>query len=368
MNPAALNDIMEAGVRDRVFPGAVLLCAQKETVFFHRAYGVADLHTGKPVPKDAIFDLASLTKPVATASLVSVLIQAGRLSLGTRLGEVIPEVRGTPKQAITVDMLLRHTSGLPAWRTYYTHLTRTGAMTRQTLRQMIVTEPLEREPGKAQVYSDIGFMFLAWIIETLLGKRIDRAAANMVFQPLGIRDLFFIELEPGAGPEKTPHLDNRIIPRLVSSQFCPWRNKTLTGEVDDDNAWAVGGIEGHAGLFGDAASVHIFCCEVLKALCGDPGKVFNPDVMAALVKKYPGQDMVAGFDSPSKERSSAGKWFSKKSVGHLGFTGTSFWIDPESGLIVILLTNRTHPSRANERIRWFRPLVHDAAFLGRAGK
>ncbi len=363
MNRAALNDIMEAGVRSRVYPGAVLLCAQKDKVFFHRAYGVADLRTGKPVSKDAIFDLASLTKPMATTALVAVLIQSGRLSFDTRLKEIIPEVRGTPKQAITVDMLLRHTSGLAAWRKYYKHLIRTGEMTRQTLRQMILREPLEREPGKAQVYSDIGFMFLAWIIETLLGKRIDRAAANMVFQPLGIRDLFFIELEPGSGTglDKTSYLDSRISPRLVSTQFCPWRDKTLTGEVDDDNAWAVGGIEGHAGLFGDAASVHIFCCEVLKALCGDPGKVFSPDVMAALVKKYPGQDMVAGFDSPSPERSSAGKWFSKKSVGHLGFTGTSFWIDPESGLIVILLTNRTHPSRANERIRLFRPLIHDAA-------
>jgi CubicO group peptidase (beta-lactamase class C family) len=133
--------------------------------------------------------------------------------------------------------------------------------------------------------------------------------------------------------------------------------------VDDDNAWAAGGIEGHAGLFGDAGSIHTLCCEILAALCHGSSLVIDPDVLAAFVRKSPGRNYVAGFDTPSKVNSSAGRFFAPGSVGHLGFTGTSFWINPGSGLIVILLTNRVHPSRANQKIKRFRPLLHDVVSM-----
>lgn len=358
-----LGKLMEDAVREDVFPGGVILTARARQILFHGAYGKADLRENRTVRKDSVFDLASLTKPLATASLICFLIQEGRLDLDTVLGEVIPQVQDTPKARISVDMLLRHTSGLPACRPYYRFRIRKGAMTRKDLRDMIVQEPLESRPGEHQVYSDIGFMFLAWVIETLLGMRLDLAAKKFIFEPLDIQDLFFIELKSrGNGFDQMPAANLGRELRMVTTQApCPWRGKSLTGEVDDDNTWAVGGIEGHAGLFGDALAVHSFCCEVLDSLHHRPCRVLHPDVFSKFVKKYKDQDMVAGFDSPSEVRSSAGRLFSRSSVGHLGFTGTSFWIDPQTDLIVILLTNRTHPSRVNEAIKKFRPRIHDAA-------
>ncbi|WP_244154213.1 serine hydrolase domain-containing protein [Desulfospira joergensenii] len=356
---------MENGVRESVFPGGVILVARGKKILFHEAYGMADPKENRRVRKDSIFDLASLTKPLATAALINILVKQGKLGLETRLGEVILEAGSGPKAGITIDMLLRHTSGLPPYREYYRSLIRTGAMSRRDLRNMILKEPLEGSPGKHQNYSDLGYMFLAWVIERLMELRLDRAAARFIYEPLGIRDLFFVELKAreGDGFDKLPVKESGNKLRMVSTQSCPWRGKILTGEVDDDNAWAVGGIEGHAGLFGDAPAIHAFCCEVLDGLHHRSCKVLSPGVLASFVKKYRGQDMVAGFDSPSPSRSSAGRFFSRASVGHLGFTGTSFWIDPESDFIVILLTNRTYPSRANEEIKKFRPKIHDAAAL-----
>ncbi|MBU3951334.1 MAG: serine hydrolase [Proteobacteria bacterium] len=341
--------MMTQGVTELVFPGAVLLCAREGDVLFHGAYGVADLTHQQRMQKDAIFDLASLTKPLATALALSCLIKKGRVSLGTLIGDLIPGVFQTPKANISIDMLLRHTSGLPAHREFFFSMVKENDRPRNLLRNLIVAEPLVAEPGYQQVYSDLGYMFLSWVIEILSGQRLDRFVIDHLYAPLDIRDLFFIDLD------KAPMGKDR----LVSTQACPWRRKTLTGEVEDENAWAAGGIEGHAGLFGDASSIHTLCCEILNALCCKPTRLLDPDIMACFVQKEQGRDMVAGFDTPSKINSSAGHFFSPSSVGHLGFTGTSFWLDPKSGLIVILLTNRVHPSRSNQKIKAFRPKLHD---------
>ncbi len=347
-----IDKMMAGGVGDSVFPGAVLLCARGNDVLFHDAYGVANLTDQRRMQRNAIFDLASLTKPLATALAVSQLIKAGRVSLDTRLGDLLPGVRQTPKAKISIDMLLRHTSGLPAHREFFTIMkekVRENFSPRQVLRNLIISEPLVAEPGDQQVYSDLGYMFLSWVIETLSGQRLDQFVQGKIYEPLGIRDLFFIDRN--GEPMKSD--------LLVSTGTCPWRRKTLTGEVDDDNAWAAGGIEGHAGLFGDALSIHILCREILNAVCRRPTLVLDPDVIGSLVRKEKGRDYVAGFDTPSKRNSSAGRFFSLASVGHLGFTGTSFWLNPDSQLIVILLTNRVHPSRENQKIKNFRPKLHD---------
>ena len=353
----AIDKMMTAGVEESVFPGAVLLCARGNDVLFHGAYGVANLMDQCPMQRNAVFDLASLTKPLATALAVSLLVKEGRVSLDTVLGDVLPMVQQTPKAKISIDMLLRHTSGLPAHREFFTSIIKEQASgnyrPRQLLRNLIVAEPLDAEPGDQQVYSDLGYMFLSWVIETISGQRLDRFVWEQIYEPLGIRDLFFMDL--AGEPIKNQ--------RLVSTQTCPWRRKTLTGEVDDDNAWAAGGIEGHAGLFGSAASIHVLCCEILNALCHRSTIVLNPGVIASFVRQEQGRDYVAGFDTPSKLNSSSGSFFSSLSVGHLGFTGTSFWLDPDSGLIVVLLTNRVHPSRANQKIKKFRPRLHDLVSL-----
>ncbi len=353
MKYPAIEKMMAGGVADKVFPGAVLLCARGKKVLFHGAYGVADLADQRPMQTNAIFDLASLTKPLATALAVSQLVKAGRVSLDTLLGEVIPAVLKTPKADISIDMLLRHTSGLPAHRKFFLSMVKEKQAQRQVLRNLIVHEPLEAQPGHQEVYSDLGYMFLSWVVETVSGQSLDRFVQGKIYAPLGIRDLFFIDLA-----RKPLEKD-----RFVSTQICPWRKKTLTGEVEDDNAWAAGGIEGHAGLFGNAASIHTLCSEILAAVCQGSPLVLDPEVLATFVRKDTGRDYVAGFDTPSKLNSSAGRFFATGSLGHLGFTGTSFWINPQSGLIVILLTNRVHPSRANQKIKIFRPLLHDVVSM-----
>lgn len=217
--------------------------------------------------------------------------------------------------------------------------------------QLVLSEPLTALPGARQVYSDLGYMLLSKVIRIVTQTRLDQFVRTHVYQPLGIDDLFFIHV---AAPSM--HMDQT---RLVSTQNCPWRGRVLTGEVDDENAWVSGGIQGHAGLFGSAAAVYRLCLEMLQAVKHQSPQVLDPGTVARFIQKYPGHTHVAGFDTPSQTGSSTGRYFSALTVGHLGFTGTSFWIDPDTGAIVILLTNRVHPSRSNWKIKKFRPAIHD---------
>jgi serine-type D-Ala-D-Ala carboxypeptidase len=344
---------IEMAISQGIFPGAVLLCAKNQKILIHESYGMADIFEKREMRKDSIFDLASLTKPLATTLALSRLIETGQVFLDQKIGSIIEAFKTSPKSEITIDMLLRHTSGLPAHREYFKKIIRTDENPRQYLRDLLVREDLENKIGETQVYSDLGFMVLSWVIEKITRQRLDRFVSDQIYFPLEIEDLFFLEIDSKS--EKFTH--HR--PKMVATQKCPWRKKVLVGEVDDDNAWAVGGIEGHAGLFGNAGSIHKLCCELLNALQNKPTRVLAPDIINSLVLKKNHHDMVAGFDTPSKDNSSSGKYFSKSSLGHLGFTGTSFWIDPEIGMIIVFLTNRVHPLRANEGIKKFRPQIHD---------
>lgn len=336
-----------------VFPGAVLLCAVNQKIVFHEAYGLADIFKQKKMRKDHVFDLASLTKPLATTLAVSTLIESGRLSLDQKIGLVLEEFSGSNKADITIEMLLRHRSGLPPHREYFKEMIKSDKNPRQCLRQLLVQEPLDHRIDARQVYSDLGFMVLSWVIETISGQRLDHFVSHRIYMPLGIDDLYFIPLDPR---HETGHARRW---KIAATQHCPWRKKLLVGEVDDDNAWAAGGIEGHAGLFGDAGAIYTLCSEILNALQNKPTKVLVPEIINRFIARKTDDEMVAGFDTPSKKNSSSGRYFSGSSIGHLGFTGTSFWIDPETSLIVIFLTNRVHPSRENLGIKKFRPQIHD---------
>nr|NJM02323.1 serine hydrolase [Desulfobacula sp.] len=352
MNPDRIRQEIEAAISTGVFPGAVLLCALGRRIIFHEAFGMADLFENRKMRKNSIFDLASLTKPLATTLAISKLMEKGRLSLDQKIGDLLPEFQDSDKAHITIDMLLRHRSGLPAHRHYYPVILQSGEQPRHCLRRLLVKEPLENKAGEKEVYSDLGFMVLAWVIEEVGGRRLDGFVSREIYAPLGLDRLFFMELIPDN--EK-----NKIYQgQFVSTQLCPWRKKVLTGEVDDDNAYAVGGIDGHAGLFGDAPAVYRLCAEILEVLQHRPSRVL-PGIIKEFVRRDKGFGRVAGFDTPSKEGSSSGRFFSKSSIGHLGFTGTSFWIDPGNGFIVVLLTNRVHPSRSGEGIKKFRPKIHD---------
>ncbi|MBI9089756.1 MAG: serine hydrolase [Desulfobacterium sp.] len=341
-------DAMEGAIREGVFPGAVLLVSKDSDVLFHQAFGLADLSTRESVTMETLFDLASLTKPLATTMAVLDLVQQGVLRVDQVLGAILPGVAGTDKAGITVDDLLRHRSGLPAYHPYYTSLVRFPLAERQDrLRRLIINEPLVHESGKVELYSDLGFILLAWVTEILSNSRLDRHVADKIYGPLGLDRLGFREV--GTPLEKG----------VAATENCPWRNRVLKGEVHDDNAWSVGGIEGHAGLFGTAFQVWVLLKEILDGVSGNETRVIDGALIRRFAARDPGFERGAGFDTPSGTHSSSGRFFSTASLGHLGFTGTSFWMDPRSSIIVVLLTNRVHPVRSNEKIRKFRPVIHD---------
>ena len=356
MDQDRISREIENAILSDIFPGAVLLCALNNKIIFNQAFGLADIYENRLMTKASIFDLASLTKPLATAFALAKLIDQGKLYLSQPIGELLYPFQKTDKAALTIDMLLRHTSGLPSYKEYFKDLVKVNSDRKELLRQMLVSEKLVAQPGSTQEYSDLGFMILSWVIETITGQPLDQYVSEQIYSPLSIEHLFYI-------PKQLKDIImNQYGPLIVATQQCPWREKLLYGEVDDDNAWAVGGVEGHAGLFGDASSVYTLCSEFLNALTNKPTRVLAPQIIKQLVTKKDDHDMVAGFDTPSKVNSSSGDQFSASSVGHLGFTGTSFWIDPEISLIVVFLTNRVHPTRANEKLKKFRPQLHNLIY------
>ena len=346
--------LMQQAVTDKVFPGAVLLVSKDHRCVFHDAFGSRNLFTGAPMTTGTIFDLASLTKPLATALAVMVLVQQDKAGLDQEIGDVLPVFKKDPKAPIRIKHLLYHNSGLADYNAYYKKIEHLPQKKRKAaLRKLLVQEPLVRPIGSRAVYSDIGFMILEWVIEKICGKRLDRFISDAIYDPLGLGDLFFVDSEAGARPGI-----------FAATEQCPWRQQLLSGQVHDENAYAVGGIQGHAGLFGSASDVHRLLRHLLAAFHGQTSPpvfpLFQPDMVQLFFRPLAGSDKALGFDTPSSNGSSSGQFFSRNSVGHLGFTGTSFWVDLDRSIIVVLLTNRVHPTRENEAIKVFRPQLHDA--------
>jgi len=342
--------LMEDAVSDGVFPGGVLLVSQNGNVLIHQAFGLGDLTTGTPVSTRTIFDLASLTKPLATTLAVSKLIERALLSLDHTLSDVMAPCKGTEKAGISVRDLLYHSSGLPDYRPYFRELAKeTPTGRRDLILTRILEEPLVYSIGEKVVYSDLGFILLRGIVETVSGRRLDDIVRDDIYLPLQLTDLFFTDVENPLQGE-----------RFAATEDCPWRSTRIRGVVHDENAYIVGGIDGHAGLFGTAADVHCLLVEILGAYSQDRShRFFNPDLLREFLDYKKGTERALGFDRPAVKGSASGGCFSRNSVGHLGFTGTSFWMDLDRSIIVILLTNRVHPRRDNEKIRDFRPILHD---------
>jgi CubicO group peptidase (beta-lactamase class C family) len=342
---------MRQAVAKKIFPGGVLLVSKKGETLFSNAYGVAHLSSRAPMTSETIFDLASLTKPLATTLALMRLVQHNQIKLDDALGRILPEFKRTEKAGVKIKNLLYHDSGLPDYRPYYKTLAGIDPDSRRgALRKLLVQEPLVHPIGKTVCYSDLGFMILAWVVERVSDKRLDHFVVDEFYRPLGLENLFFISNNT---------LKNRGL--FAATENCPWRHKILEGQVHDENAYVVGGIEGHAGLFGTADDVHRLLAELLAVYHGErKSEIFHRDLLHQFFKRLPGTDKALGFDTPSVTDSSCGRGFSPTSIGHLGFTGTSFWMDLERSVIVILLTNRVHPSRENEGIKEFRPEIHDA--------
>lgn len=348
-----VETLMQQGVKEKVFPGAVLLVSQQDKVVFHRAYGVTNLADRREMTKDTLFDLASLTKPLATTLAVMLLVKQNRLDLLQNLASLLPEFEPTGKRDITVEQLLAHNSGLPDYQPYYLALAQVPPEKRNAhLQELLIKEPLINPIGEKTVYSDIGYMILNWIIEKLTTTTLDRFVAEEVYRPLGIRHLFFPKIEP-----------NSVTGLFAATEDCPWRKRMLKGVVHDENVYVMGGVGGHSGLFGTAEEVDRLMRKLLQIYTGkQTGAIFEPELVRRFFQRPAGSDRTPGFDTPARQGSSSGKYFSRQTIGHLGFTGTSFWTDLDRGLNVVLLTNRVHPSRENSAIKDFRPRIHNAIF------
>lgn len=345
-----VDKIMRQAVAGNVFPGAVLLVSTANKIIFFEAYGYTNIFTKTEVTRDTFFDLASLTKPLATTLAVMMLIQQEKLNLDQDLASILMPFKKSEKGRITIRHLLAHHSGLPDYRPYYMALVKQPLHRRGDLLQnLLLEEPLVNSVGREALYSDLGFMLLRWVVETISKKPLDHFTTEEIYRPLGIENLFF----PGLKPEP-------LNLTFAATEFCSWRKILLNGVVHDENAYVVGRAEGHSGLFGTAHDVHTLLWALWSAGCGDiPTPIFQKELLQLFFQRHQNSDRGLGFDTPARIDSSCGRHFSENSVGHLGYTGTSFWMDLEKAVIVVLLTNRVHPSRHNITIRAFRPELHD---------
>ena len=350
-----VNTLMRSAVEQGTFPGAILLVGLDGIVRHHQAYGFADLFRRECVSCNTYFDLASLTKPLATALAVMQLFQQGDIDLDRPLVESVPRLLASDKKQITPRHLLSHCSGLPPMRPYYFRLCHIPHAARSDqLKSWVRGEPLQFAPGTEEDYSDLGFMLLQWLVEEKCGLPSDRFLEQKIYQALDFETPFFVDLNS----------DNPKAGDYAATELCPWRGRLLKGQVHDDNAYVMGGVGGHAGLFSGALAVFQLLQTLLDIEDGRNRQgLFEQACIQTFFQCQHHGRFALGFDTPSAKGSSAGRFFSPDSVGHLGFAGTSFWMDRPKKVIVILLTNRIHPSRFNPGIKAFRPLLHDAVML-----
>jgi len=306
-----------------------------------RAVGRFTYDAGSPeVTAETIFDLASVSKVVGTTAMAMLLYERGHLDLDVPVAGIIPQfAKGDlRRQDVTVRMLLAHSSGLPAYVRLYR-----DAHTREQLLEAALAVPLEADPDTRAAYSDIGFIILGAALERIADEPLDRFCAREVFGPLGMHHTAYC---PPA------QLRASIPPTQDDREF---RGRIIQGEVQDENASVLGGVAGHAGVFSNAADLAVFAHCMLQG--GRP--ILRPDTVELFTRRHGASSRALGWDTPSTP-SQSGKYFSPRSFGHLGYTGTSLWIDPERRLAIVLLTNRTCPDTKSQLIKQVRPQFHDA--------
>ena len=344
--------IVENSIADKAFPGATLAVGYRGKVSL-RAFGNLSYDANSPaVDLRTMYDIASLTKVVVTTTLVAKLVEGDfpvPLDLDARVDRYLPEWATGPdsnnwRGKVTVRHLLTHTSGLPPFKEYW----RTSTGKQDTLTR-IFAEPLDYEPGTKEVYSDLGIILMAEIIERLTGRPLDELAKTYIFSPLGMKDTTYKPAE-------------KLWPRIAPTEFDKnLRHRLVQGEVHDENAFTMGGVSGHAGVFSTAPDLAAFCQMLLNGGVYAHRRILKRATIAQFTapQQLSNGTRTLGWAVPT-EGSSSGHFFSAHSFGHTGFTGTSIWIDPDRQLFVVLLTNRVHPTRENQKIAQVRPAVHDA--------
>ncbi len=351
-----IHTLMEHAVANGIFPAAELLVARHSEVILHEHYGEASGVT--------VFDIASLTKPFATATRTMQLIAANRLTLDTTLAEIFPQAAHTPYARISCRQLLNHTAGCVPHRPFFERVERDVIGTEKGYHHIVTAtlhEPLENTTGTHQHYSDLGYILLGAALEQLDGRGLHTQFAEEIAEPLGLTDTFFRPL-PQAGRGAEGYEDRDYAP----TENCPWRGNVVRGFVHDQNCYAMGGVAGHAGLFSTGVDLHTFIHQIVACARGHsewiPQNIVQNFLDRRAIELIANASHLCGWDTPGLRHSQAGSHFSRQSIGHLGYTGCSMWIDLERDWWVILLTNRIHPSKDNDRIREFRPQLHDAIY------
>lgn len=310
--------------------------------------GTTDEYNGVKIDNSSLFDLASLTKPLVTLLSILTLIERKELAWSDTLKDLLPRHKSHNYNDVTVFHLLCHSSGLPAHRAYWHALeTMDAEKRRRWLINEIVDEKMQYEAGEEHLYSDLGYLLLGFIVEEKTGKELAFYWNEVIAKPMGLDNTLFF---PGMGqPEKSCFVAT-----------CPQNKDRPPGIVDDDNCRALGGASGHAGLFGTASGVLKLCQELVDIVHGKKSRLhISSQTLRRACSRVGASEWTAGFNMPSRTGSSSGKYFSDKSIGHLGFTGTSFWIDPVKKLAVVLLTNRIIKGNNMEGIKEFRPQIHN---------
>ncbi|MGQ0715600.1 MAG: serine hydrolase [Gemmatimonadaceae bacterium] len=343
---AAIDRVVGRGIRAGGFPGASVIVARRGAAVFSKGYGrlTWSKDATRVDPEASIYDLASLTKVVGTTTAIMILYDEGRVSLDARAVQYLPAFTGGWKDSITIRQLLTHRSGLPASRDLWKLATNP-----QEARLGVIDATLQCRPGVCFEYSDLGMVLLGMIVENVAGVGLDRFLDERVFQPLGMTATYF---------RPADSLRARIAPTDVT----PPRGYPIRGEVADENAYALGGVAGHAGLFSTAADISVFAQMMLN------GGVFNgvrivADSTIALFTKRTAGTRALGWDTAEDNGGGSGMYLSGTSYGHTGYTGTSLWIDPEREMFVILLTNRVHAARARRPAKVISDVRADLADL-----
>ena len=359
---AEARRLLAAGVTGTVFPGATACLswrrrdpapAQRELEWAEASAGTTGGPGARPVGDDTPFDLASLTKPLIAAIALR-LAARGVITLETRADALMPDARGTPGGSATLEQLLTHRSGLAPWGGLYLDVPHDPGTS--AARRWIIAEacrrPDEGTPGRA-VYSDLGYMLAGEMLARAAGRDLDDLLKQEIVRPLGIAEdqMMFAGALP---PDRRAELARRC----AATERDDWRGVMVRGEVHDENCAALGGVAGHAGVFASARAMATFGRAYLDSRAGRSSFLPQELIERALALR-PGGTHRLGWDAKSPENSAAGKRLSAETFGHLGFTGTSIYCDPQRDLVIVLLTNRVCPSRANEKIKGFRPAFHD---------
>jgi CubicO group peptidase (beta-lactamase class C family) len=337
-------DVLRKAAAGAAFPAASIAITCREKLVALKAFGHFTYEPDSPrVTIDSVFDLASVSKVVATTSMAMILYERGLLDLETPVVAIVPEFTGEDpnRRNVTLHMLLAHSSGLPAYEKLFLK-----AKTREKLLAAAFSAPLTADPGTRAEYSDIGFIILGVALERIADENLDRFCQRELFGPLGMTHSAY----------KAPAAWRTSIPPTADDRS--FRKRIIQGEVQDENASVLGGVAGHAGLFATARDVATFAHVILQG--GLP--VVRPETLALFTRREvspPGTSRALGWDTPSSP-SQSGKYFSATSFGHLGYTGTSLWIDPVRQFSITLLTNRTWPDCTNNAIKELRPRFHDA--------